>query len=122
MKLVSKDIMSTKASVSAREAFEIHQKQYSTITKKRLSSVDKKPTSFYAIITKNSLTLLRCKAVVTISKQKKQAAEPKEGVQLHSSPYIGRIWITSFSVRTTNICLHCLIMEKFKNLFKIRFS
>ena len=106
--------MSTKASVSAREAFEIRQKQCNTITKERLNSVDKKPTSLYAIITKNSLTLLRCKNVVTISKQKKQAAKLKERVQLYSSLYIDRIWITSVSTKTTNTRLHCLIMEKFK--------
>ena len=55
----------------------------------KLNAANTKPTSLYAIISKNSLTIFKCKAAVTVSKEKKQASSSwKERVQLYSSHYI----------------------------------
>ena len=71
MNIVSKELMSAKASSSVRSALQISQSQCNTITKERLNAVNTKPTSLYATISKNNLTIFKFKAAVVVSKEKK---------------------------------------------------
>ena len=48
-----------------------------------------KPTSLYATISKNNLTLFKYKAAIIVSKEKKEASALKERVQQHENLYIG---------------------------------
>ena len=82
MNTVSKELMSAKNSSFVRSALQIDQSQNNAITKERLNAVNTKPTSLYATISKNSLTLFKFKAAVIVSKEKKQASALKECVQL----------------------------------------
>ena len=72
MNIVSKELMSSKASSFVRSALQIGQSQCNVITKERLNTANAKPTSLYATISKNNLTLFKCKAAVIVSKEKKQ--------------------------------------------------
>ena len=76
MNIISKELMSAKASSSVRSALQIGQSQCNVVTKERLNT---KPT-FYATISKNNLTFFKCKAAVIASKEKKQASALKERV------------------------------------------
>ena len=82
MNIISKELMSAKASSSVRSAVQIGQSQCNVVTKERLNAVHTKPT-LYATRSKNNLTLLRCKAAVIVSKEKKQASALKERVLLY---------------------------------------
>ena len=66
MNIISKELMSAKASSSVRSALQIGQSQCNVVTKERLNT---KPT-FYATISKNNLTYFKCKAAVIASKEK----------------------------------------------------
>ena len=79
MNIISKELMSAKASSSVRSALQIGQSQCNAITKERLNAVNTKPT-LYATISKNNLTFFKCKAAVIASKEKKQASALKERV------------------------------------------
>ena len=69
MNIISKELMSAKASSSVRSALQIGQSQCNAITKERLNAVNTKPT-LYATISKNNLTFFKCKAAVIASKEK----------------------------------------------------
>ena len=85
MNTVSKELMLAKASSFARSALQFGQSQCNAITKERLNTVKTKPSSSYATISKNNLTLSKCKAAGIVTKEKKQASVLKECVQLYSS-------------------------------------
>ena len=69
--IVSKELMSAKASTFVRSALQIGQSRCNAITKGRLNAVNMKQTSLYATISKNKLMLFKCKAVVIVSKLSK---------------------------------------------------
>ena len=68
MNIVSKEIMSTKASNSAKKLLD--PAQCNTITMERLNAAIKKTTSSYATTGTNNLTLLGRKAIFTVPKEK----------------------------------------------------
>ena len=88
MNIISKELMSAKASSSVSSALQIDQSQCNIVTKERLNAVNTKPTLF-ATRSKNNLTLFRCKAAVIVSKEKKQASALKERVLLYLKLYLG---------------------------------
>ena len=57
MNIVSKEIMSSKASNSVKNVHQIGEAQCIKITKERLKAVTSEPTSLYATKSKNNLTL-----------------------------------------------------------------
>ena len=89
MNFAAKEIMSTKASSSEVDVLQIGQTQCNNITKERLNALNMKTISLCATISKNNLTLFRCKAAVTVSKDKKQTSALKKRVQPYSNLYIG---------------------------------
>ena len=81
MNIVSKELMSAKHSRSFRRALQIGQSQCNAFTKEKLNAVNTKPTSLYAIISKNSLTMFKCKAAATVSKKKKASFKLLKGAR-----------------------------------------
>ena len=64
--IVSKEILSMKASSSARHPLQISQTQCICITKENFNAANKRPTSSYPNISRNNLILCRYKAAVTV--------------------------------------------------------
>ena len=88
LNIISKELMSAKASSSVRNALQIDQSQCNVVTKERLNAVNTKPT-LHATRSKNNRTLFRCKAAVIVSKEKKQASALKERVLLYLKLHLG---------------------------------
>ena len=80
--IVSNELISAKASSFIRSAFQIGQSQCNVFTKEKLNAVNTNSTSLYTTISKNNLTIFKCKAAVIVSKKKKQATALKECDQL----------------------------------------
>ena len=81
MNIVSNELISAKAPSFVRSALRIGRSQCNAITKERLNAVNTKPTSLYATISKNNLTLFKYKTAIIVSKEKKETSALKERVQ-----------------------------------------
>ena len=78
--IVSKKVMSEKATTSVRNAHSVSKKQCSDFIKERLCNSDDQRMSIYATVKKNRLALFRSKSIVTVPKVKREKTALKERI------------------------------------------
>ena len=70
--IVSKEVMSEKATTSVRNAYSVGKKLCPDFMKERLCNSDEQRMSIYATVKKNRLALFQSKSIVTVPKIKRE--------------------------------------------------